>query len=210
MRDSAPTGACLKSPRPKVVNPPPLPFPFSRLCGFFRVHITDLLSGYRAFNARVVKSLPFQSRGFESETELTVKCLVRGYRIVEIPIDLLARPAGSFSKIRLVQDGLLIVHTMVALARDYRPLTAFGLVGLALIGCGLLPGAIVIRDYLRTGLVERMPSAVLAVGLILAGLLIGLVGLVLHAVARHFQELDWQIANLAEDELKWHQPTQTP
>jgi glycosyltransferase involved in cell wall biosynthesis len=162
----------------------------------FRVHITDLLSGYRAMNKRFVKSLPFLSHGFESETELTVKCLARGFRIVEIPVRLVPRPAGSYSKIRLVRDGLLISETLLALARDYKPLTAFGAIGLALIGCGLIPGVVVISEFLRTGYIRHLPSAVLATGLVLSGLLVGFVGLVLHTIARHFQELDYQMQEL--------------
>ncbi|HEX9780339.1 MAG TPA: glycosyltransferase [bacterium] len=164
----------------------------------FRVQVTDLLSGYRAFHRRVVKGLPFLSHGFESETELTVKCLVRGYRIEEIPIDLLPRPAGSRSKIRVVQDGVLILNTIIALFRDYKPLTAFGLVGVSLIALGLVPGFMVIREFLETGLILRLPSALLAVGLVLCGLLVAFTGLVLHTITRRFQELDDQLQRLIE------------
>lgn len=162
----------------------------------FRVHVTDLLSGYRAMSRPLVKSLPFLSRGFESETELTVKCLERGYRIVEIPIRLSSRPAGSYSKINVALDGLRILDTILALARDYKPLTAFGLLGLLLIVLGLVPGLIVIREFLSTGLVLRMPSAILAVGCVLSGLLVGFAGFVLHTIARRFQELDDQMQKL--------------
>lgn len=167
----------------------------------FRVDITDLLSGYRAFSRGLVKSLPFMSHGFESETELTVKCLVRGYRILEIPINLVPRPAGSYSKIRILQDGLLILHTMVALVRDYKPLTAFGLIGLILILLGLIPGGIVLREFLLTHRILHFPSAILAVGLVLSGLLMGFTGMVLHAIARHFQEVDHQLQTILEHQF---------
>jgi len=165
----------------------------------FRVHVTDLFSGYRAMNRRVVKGLPFLSRGFESETELTVKCLGRDLRIVEIPVSLAPRPAGSYSKLHIVRDGLLNLETIVALLRDYKPLTAFGSIGAFLVICGLVPGVVVIKEFLETGLVPRLPSAVLAVGLIVSGLLVSFVGLVLHSIARHFQELDSQMQRLLED-----------
>jgi glycosyltransferase involved in cell wall biosynthesis len=168
----------------------------------FRVHVTDLLSGYRAMSRPLVKSLPFLSRGFESETELTVKCLERGYRIVEIPIRLSSRPAGSYSKINVASDGLRILDTILALARDYKPLTAFGLLGLLLIVLGLVPGLIVIREFLSTGLVLRMPSAILAVGCVLSGLLVGFAGFVLHTIARRFQELDDQMQKLLAYQAK--------
>jgi len=163
---------------------------------FFRVRITDLLSGYRAMTRQIVKGIPFLSCGFESETELTVKCLERGYRVVEVPISLGLRPEGSHSKIHIIRDGLLIFNTLFALARDYRPLTIFGLMGLLLVGCGLIPGTIVIEQFFATGQILRFPFAILAVGLVLSGLLVAFVGIVLHAIARRFQELDYQIAQL--------------
>src|SRR5207247_2449094 len=84
----------------------------SALNSIFKVRLTDILSGYRAFNRKLVKSLPLFGGGFEIETELTIKALERGYRIVEVPIDLSERPTGSSSKIRLVRDGMRIMHTI--------------------------------------------------------------------------------------------------
>ena len=168
------------------------------LNGLFRVHITDLLSGYRAFSRRVVKSLPFFSRGFESETELTVKCLERGYRMIEVPVSLTPRAEGTRSKIQPVRDGLLILRTIFSLARDYKPLTSFGLCGLFLVACGAIPGILVIREFLSAGSILRIPSAIMAVGLVLAGVFVAFAGLVLHSITRHFQELDYQMQELLE------------
>jgi hypothetical protein len=165
----------------------------------FGARINDMLSGYRVFNRNIVKQLPLISRGFEIETELTIKALERGYRVVELPVNLSGRPQGSYSKIRHVQDGLLIIRMIFSLGRDYKPLTVFGAIGLLLIATGLIPGTIVILEFLRTGLISRLPSAVLAVGLVLAGLITGMVGLVMHTVARRFQELDLQIRFLGRE-----------
>src|SRR5437016_7647502 len=77
----------------------------------FHTHIEDMLSGYRVFNRSIVKQLPLLSRGFEIETELTIKALERGYRVIEIPVDLGSRPKGSHSKIRHVHDGLIIMRS---------------------------------------------------------------------------------------------------
>jgi glycosyltransferase involved in cell wall biosynthesis len=170
----------------------------SILNGLFQVRLTDILSGYRAFNRRFVKDIPLFSRGFEIETELTIKALHRGHQVVEVPVDLTARPDGSFSKIRIVHDGLLILNTIVALFRDYKPLTFFALVGLALIGAGMVPGFIVIAEYLRTGLVPRLPSALLAVGLVSIGTLFVVSGLIIHTITRRFQELDYKLQLLNE------------
>lgn len=158
----------------------------------FKVEITDMLSGYRAFSRNFVKGVPLFGGGFETETELTIKALERGYRIIEVPVDLKRRPEGSFSKIR-------IVNTILALLRDYKPLTFFGGSGLALIALGMIPGMIVFIEFLRTGLVLRLPSAVLAVGLILAGLLSITAGLILHTIARRSQEFDHQLRKLLEE-----------
>jgi len=166
------------------------------LNSIFRIKVTDLLSGYRALNKRVVKYLPVLSHGFEVETELTVKCIERGYRILEVPVNLSPRPEGSQSKIRVLKDGLLIFNTIFALLRDYKPLTAFGLLGLIFVISGFIPGIIVIREFLLTGYIYRIPSAILAVGLVLLGALVIFLGLVLHAISRHFQELDYQLQNL--------------
>lgn len=163
----------------------------------FNVHVTDLLSGYRAFKRQVIKGIPVISRGFEIETELTVKCLERRCMIVEIPVNLSERPEGSRSKIKIFRDGFLILNTIFALFRDYKPLTAFGLLGLMLIACGLIPGIIVMQEFAATGAVYRVPSAILAVGLVLSGLLVAFVGLVLHSISRRFQEIDCQLQQIS-------------
>jgi glycosyltransferase involved in cell wall biosynthesis len=168
----------------------------------FKVEITDMLSGYRVFNRNFVKGVPLFGGGFETETELTIKALERGYRIVEVPVNLTSRPSGSFSKIRIVNDGFRIVNTILTLLRDYKPLTFFGSAGIVLILLGAIPGFIVIFEFFETGLVPRLPSAVLAVGLVLAGLLSITVGLVLHTIVRRSQEFDYQLRKLL-DETKY-------
>ncbi len=164
----------------------------------FAVGITDLLSGYRALNSRVAKALPLLSSGFEIETELTVKCLERRHRIIEVPVDLTVRPQGSKSKINLVRDGFLILNTIIALFRDYQPFKAFGLLGLFLIFCGFIPGTVVIAEFIDTGFILRIPSAILAVGLVLSGLLVIFVGLILHTIGRRFQEIDYLMQSIIE------------
>jgi glycosyltransferase involved in cell wall biosynthesis len=168
----------------------------------FKVKLSDTLSGYRAFSRKFVKNIPIFGGGFETETELTIKALAHGYRIVELPVDLKARPEGSFSKIRVLQDGLLILNSILTLFRDYKPLTFFGAIGLFLVLIGLIPGTVVIVEFIKTGLVPRLPSAVLAVGLVLSGLLAMVVGIVLHTIARRFQELDHQLKILAFESVR--------
>lgn len=163
----------------------------------FQSNLTDILSGYRAFNRTFVKETPVFATGFEIEAELTIKALERGSRIMELPTDLSSRPQGSSSKIRVSQDGFLILSTILALFRDYKPLTFFGLIGLLLMAVGFIPGTLAVYEFFTTGVVSRMPSAILAVGLILAGMLSVMAGLVLHTTVRRFQEMDHQLQALS-------------
>jgi len=167
------------------------------LNSIFKVQLTDLLSGYRAFSRKFVRGISLSGGGFEIETELTIKALERGYRIVEVPVDLGPRPEGSHSKIRLIRDGFIILNTIVALFRDYKPLTFFGILGLLFAVAGFIPGLVVIIEFLDTGLVLRMPSAILAVGLLLSGMLLATVGLILHTIVRRFQELEHYLRGAA-------------
>jgi glycosyltransferase involved in cell wall biosynthesis len=167
----------------------------------FRLRLTDVLSGYRAFNRKFVKNLNPLGSGFEIETELTIKAVARGYRIVEVPVDLTPRLAGSHSKIQFVRDGTLILATILTLFRDYKPLTFFGSLGLLLIGGAFIPGLMIFVDFLEKGVVERLPLAVLAAGLTLSGMLLITVGLLLHSIARRAQEFECQLQML-RDELR--------
>jgi glycosyltransferase involved in cell wall biosynthesis len=172
---------------------------FLRVLNFiFQEKLQDILSGYRVFSRRFVKSLPLVGGGFEVETELTIKALERRERIIEIPINLVGRPEGSHSKIRLFRDGFGILFTILALFRDYKPLTFFGGLGAISVAVGLIPGTIVIIEFWETGLVPRLPSALLAVGFVLVGFLLLTVGLILHTTVRRFQEADLQMRTLVD------------
>jgi glycosyltransferase involved in cell wall biosynthesis len=175
----------------------------------FGVRITDMLSGYRAFSRTFVKRLPLLRGGFETETELTLKALDRGFRIAEVPVNLVPRPEGSFSKIRISSDGFRIIGTIFGMLRDYKPLTFFGGMGLAIGALGLIPGLIVIVEFVETRYVTHVPSAILAVGMELSAFLLVAVGLVLHTVVRHAQELDVRL-RLMTDELRGMRSTGAP
>jgi glycosyltransferase involved in cell wall biosynthesis len=171
------------------------------LMRMFSVKLTDLLSGYRAFNRRFVAGTPLFGGGFETEAEMTIRAMARRFRVVEIPVDLRSRPAGSSSKIRVVRDGVVILKSMFALFRDYKPFAFFGSLGLLLVALGFIPGTMVILEFVRTGLIGRMPSAVLAVGIVLTGFISIVVGIILHVVAQRFRELDASLQAMA-DELR--------
>jgi glycosyltransferase involved in cell wall biosynthesis len=154
------------------------------------LRLTDVLSGLRAMTREFVEGVPIASQGFEIEVELTVKAGERHFRIMEVPIDHRPRPEGSFSKVSMVGDGSRVLWMIVLLFRDYRPMAFFGGLGFLLMVLGLIPGIVVIAEFIETGLVPRLPSAVLAVALELAGMLSIVVGLVLSAIARRFAELE--------------------
>lgn len=169
------------------------------LNSIFGVRLTDILSGYRVFSRRLVRGIPLLGGGFETEAEMTIRSIERGFRIVEVPVDLSPRPGGSESKIRVFRDGFLILRTIFSLLRDYRPLSFFGsLAALFLLG-SLAPFAWVLSDFLRTGQVQRLPSAVLAVGMVLVGVILAVVGLILHTVSRRFAEVLSQVQRIADD-----------
>ncbi len=172
------------------------------LNSMFGSKLTDILSGYRAFNRRFVKTLPLFGGGFEIETELTIKAVARGFRIVEIPTTLTARGEGSHSKIKFFRDGLLILNTLLALFRDYKPLTFFGTAGLIMILLAVAGGLTLLLPPWRNG-PPQMTLAIAALVLFLSGLLSLAVGLVLHSIARRSQEFDYQIQVL-NDELRAH------
>jgi glycosyltransferase involved in cell wall biosynthesis len=172
-------------------------FFLTTLNGIFRVRLTDILSGYRAFSREFVKTVPLAGGGFETEAELTIKSLQAKFRIAEVPVNLGTRPEGSFSKIRRFRDGMRILMTIFSLFRDYKPLAFFGGLAVAFVACGLIPGGVVMFEYFRTGLVLHMPSAVLAVGLTLVGIISLVAGVILDAITRRIRELEHLIRCVA-------------
>lgn len=150
----------------------------------FGNRLTDMLSGYRVFSRRFVKSFPALAGGFEIETELTIHALELRLPIAEIATPYGQRPSGSSSKLRTYSDGIRILRTIVALIKQEKPLQFFTSIALvlALIATGLaIP---VIRTYWQTGLVPRLPTAVLSTGIMLLGFLSLVCGLILETVTR--------------------------
>ena len=171
----------------------------STLNFIFRVELTDILSGYRAFNREFVKGLPLFGGGFEIETELTIKAVERGYRLTEVPVDLTHRPEGSHSKIQFLRDGFLILNTTLALFRDYKPLTFFGGVGLFLLLLACVGGVAGLLGF--GGAVPGTLLVAAAAGLFVCGLLSLTAGLILHSIARRSQEFEYHVRVLT-DELR--------
>ena len=158
---------------------------FNRLFRWlFAAGFSDILSGYRALSRRFVKSFPAVSTGFEIETEMSVHASQLHLPAAEIDVTYQARPEGSKSKLRTFSDGWRIMAALAALLKDNRPLFLFGGLATVSLAAALALGVPVVVDFARTGLVERLPTALLATGLTVVGLVQLAVGLILDAVSR--------------------------
>lgn len=150
----------------------------------FNVHLSDMLSGYRVFSRRFVKSFPFTAEGFAIETELTVHAVRLMMPMAEMDTRYKERPVGSVSKLNTFRDGFRILGTIGYLVREERPLVFFASIALIFAAAATLMGAPVVSEYLRTGLVPRLPTAVLATGMMVIACLSLTCGLILDTVTR--------------------------
>ncbi len=155
----------------------------------FGNRISDLLSGYRVFSRRFVKSFPALAGGFEIETELTVHALELRMPIAEIETPYSARPEGSESNLNTFRDGWRILKTILLLTKTERPLPFFGAIFAVLAVASTVLAWPLALTYLETGLVPRLPTAVLSTGLMLLGFLSLACGLILDTVTRGRQEM---------------------
>jgi hypothetical protein len=161
----------------------------SFLASLFGRRFTDILSGYRVFSRRYVKSFPALATGFETETELTVHALTLNLPIAEMDTDYFARPEGSVSKLATYRDGFRILRVMLTLLKNERPSLFFGIIALllALTSVGLaLP---LVTTYFETGLVPRFPTAILSASIMLLAFLSMVCGLILDTVTRGRREM---------------------
>lgn len=150
----------------------------------FRAQLVDILSGYRVMSRRFVKSFPALSSGFETETELTIHALEIRAPIAEVETPYVVRPEGSVSKLNTWGDGFRILATILKLVRECRPVLFFGSCALVLTAISLLLAWPLFTTYLATGLVPRLPTAILSTGIMLLAFLSGTAGLILENVSR--------------------------
>jgi glycosyltransferase involved in cell wall biosynthesis len=156
-----------------------------------RSQLTDIMSGYRAFNRNVVKHIPVVSSGFEVETEMTLQMLYYRLKILEINIPYRERPIGSESKLRTFHDGFRVLWKIFSLLRAFKPLTFFGGLGLFFLVCGLLAGILPVHDYFTepNHYVHHVPMAILAAGFIILSAGCISLGVLLHAINWRLLEL---------------------
>lgn len=156
---------------------------------FFGDELDDLLSSFRVFSRRFVKSFPALSSGFEIETELAVHALELRMPIAEVPTPYKERPPGSLSKLRTFRDGFRILKTICLLVKEERPLTFFGGVCVMFAIISTILAWPIFTEFLATGLVPRLPTAILSTGLMLLAFLSLACGLVLDTVTLGRREM---------------------
>jgi glycosyltransferase involved in cell wall biosynthesis len=162
---------------------------FTRLlAGLFGRTFSDIFSGYRVFSRRFVKSFPVLSSGFEIETEMSVHALELRMPVGEVETVYLSRPEGSLSKLSTFRDGWRILKTIATLYRIERPVLFFGLIGAVTLIGALILSVPLIATYLDTGLVPRVPTAILITGMTIVAVLCFFAGLILDTVTRGRRE----------------------
>lgn len=153
--------------------------------GLFGAHVTDIMTGYRAFNFTFVKTYPVLSRGFEVETEMTIHSLNNNLRLFEMPIQYRDRSEGSVSKLDTVGDGIKVMSTIFRMIREYKPLPFFGGLGLIIGIVGIVLCGTVTFEFAKTGVVTHFPTLIGAVMLVIAGLLLIIAGIILDVMAKN-------------------------
>ena len=150
----------------------------------FKSNIKDIMTGYRAFSKRFVKSFPVLSQGFEIETEMTIHAIHKNMLLDNVVVEYKDRPEGSVSKLNTISDGLKVLRTVVRLWKNYKPLGFFSLIALVMILLDLavfIPTVLV--PYFKTGLVENFPTLIICGFVVIAALLFFFSGLILDAIS---------------------------
>ena len=148
----------------------------------FHAHINDIMTGYRGFSKKFVKSMPVLSDGFQIETEMTVFSLVYGMKIVEEPITYRDRPEGSFSKLNTFKDGFKVLLTIFNLLKDHRPFLFFTLVSVLMIIIGIPVSNPIINSFIETGTIINIRLAVFASSFFFIALMSFVIGIILDAI----------------------------
>lgn len=154
----------------------------------FNSNLNDIMTGYRAFSKKMVKNLPITTKKFEVETEMTLQALDKNFIIKEIPIEYRDRPNGSSSKLNTISDGIKVIKEIIRLFKDYKPLKFFMIIALILFILGLIVGLPVIIEFIKTKYITKVPSAILATGLILLAVIFGQCGIILDTYVKRNKE----------------------
>lgn len=159
---------------------------------FFNSQLLDIMSGYRVFNRAFVKNYAVLVDGFQVETDMTLHALDKRFRIVEMPVEYVDRPAGSFSKLNTLADGARVLFTILQILRYYKPLAFFGAVAGVTMLLGLAAGVPVLGDWIAYRYIYHVPLAILAAALEIVAVLMLSVGLILDSIA-HQQKTNYEL-----------------
>lgn len=154
----------------------------------FDTRLKDIMTGYRVFNKMFVKNMPVMSPKFEIETEMSLHALDKRFNIKEISIVYRDRPEGSVSKLNTISDGIKVVKTIIKMFKDFKPRKFYYFISLIFIILGLIVGIPVIVEFLKTNYIAKVPSAILATGLIILSIIIAQCGTILDTVTKQHRE----------------------
>ena len=154
----------------------------------FKTDLKDIMTGYRVFNKRFVKNMPVMSPNFEIETEMSLYALDKRYTIKEIPIIYRDRPEGSTSKLNTIDDGIKVVKTIIKMFKDYQPFKFFGIIALIFFLVGILIGLPVLIEFFKTSYITKVPSTILATGVMILSMLALQCGIILDTITRQNRE----------------------
>jgi glycosyltransferase involved in cell wall biosynthesis len=155
---------------------------------FFDANLKDIMSGYRVFNKKFIKTIPINSNGFEIETEMTLHALDKKFLLKEIPIEYRDRPEGSFSKLNTISDGFRVLKTIMWVFKDYKPLVFFSILSFFIFILAMFAGIPVILEFIDTSKISKMPSAILSVGLMLISIISLFSGFILDTIVKQHRE----------------------
>ncbi len=154
----------------------------------FKTDLKDIMTGYRVFNKIFVKNMPVMSAKFEIETEMTLHALDKKFIIKEIPIVYRDRPKGSFSKLNTITDGIKVLKTIIKMLKDFKPRQFFWTISIIIAILGLLIGIPVIVEFVQTGYITKVPSSILATGIMTFALITAQCGVILDTVVKQNRE----------------------
>ena len=163
----------------------------------FHADIKDIMTGYRAFSYEFVKTFPVFSKGFEIETEMTIHAVNYNMQIENVVVDYRDRPEGSVSKLNTFRDGFRVIHKMLQLYRNYKPLRFFGSICLLLVLAAAIFMIPVFSDYFRTGLVAKFPTLIVCGFMVLAGIQSFFAGMILEVLtAKDRRDFEYRLAKI--------------
>ena len=161
----------------------------SLINNLFKVNVTDIMTGSRAFSYTFVKTFPVISQGFEIETEMTIHAAANNLRMVELPVEYRDRPDGSLSKLNTYSDGIKVLGTIARLFKEYKPMVFFGSFSLISLIISVLMFIPVFIEYFQTGLVPKFPTLIVAGFILIISILLFMVGLILEVIVKKNRQI---------------------